>query len=102
MICVWATAMNAHLSKEQKAEALASLQRYVSAELDCEMGDIQASQMLDYVLQEIGPFCYNQGVEDAKAFLASKLEDLSGTCFEEGLTYWRKTPPGSRQVRRKP
>lgn len=94
--------MNAHLTKEQKTEVLASLQRYVSAELDCEIGDIQANQMLDYILREIGPFCYNQGVEDAKAFLTSKVEDLPGTCFEEGLTYWHKTSPGVRQVRRKP
>lgn len=90
------------LHNDQKAEIIVSLQRYVSAELDCELGEIQAKQLLDYILQEIGPFAYNLGVEDARAYLASKMEDLAGTCFEEGLTYWRKPAQGTRQVRRKP
>lgn len=94
--------MSSRLSKEQKAEIVASLQRYASKELDCELGEIQAGHFLDYILKEIGPFAYNQGVEDAKTFLTSKMEDLTGTCFEEGLTYWHKASPGSKQVRRKP
>lgn len=94
--------MTPPLSREQKTDLIASLQRYVSTELDQDLGDIQAGHMLDYILQEIAPYAYNQGVEDAKAFLTGKLEDLPGTCFTEGLTYWRKTAPGTRQVRRKP
>ncbi len=93
-------AMNFTLSKENKAEIMASLQRYASKELDCDLGDIQATHLLDYILKEIGPFAYNQGVEDAKGYLASKVEDLTGTYFEQGLTYW-KDSPGARQVKRK-
>jgi uncharacterized protein (DUF2164 family) len=94
--------METDLFKDKKREVVASLQRYVSQELDCELGDIQAGHLLEYIMKEIGPFAYNQGVEDAKAYFASKVEDLAGTCFEEGLTYWHKGAPGSRQVRRKP
>lgn len=94
--------MNSNLTKEQRAEIIASLQRYASAELDCDLGEIQAGHLLEYVWQEIAPFAYNQGVEDAKAFLSTKVEDLAGTCFEEGLTYWRRSAAGTRQVRRKP
>lgn len=96
------SAMNLTIPKQQKADIVASLQRYASTELDCELGEIQTGHLLDYILQEIAPFAYNQGIEDAKAFFATKVEDLTGTCFEEGLTYWRKTTPGARQVRRKP
>ncbi|MCW0217182.1 MAG: DUF2164 domain-containing protein [Prosthecobacter sp.] len=94
--------MSTNLSKIQQAEIVSSLQRYAAKELDCELGDVQAGLFLDYILQEIGPFAYNQGVEDAKTFLAAKMEDLSGTCFEEGLTYWHKPAAGTRTVRRKP
>lgn len=94
--------MDMNLFKDKKREVVASLQRYASQELGCELGDIQAGHLLEYFLKEIGPFAYNQGVEDAKAYFANKVEDLAGTCFEEGLTYWHKGAPGSRQVRRKP
>ncbi len=94
--------MTPRITKEQRGEMMASLQRYLSAELDCDLGEIQAGHLLDYMFKELGPYAYNQGVEDARAYFHSKVEDLAGTCFEEGLTYWRKPAPGTRQVRRKP
>ncbi len=89
------------LTKEQKAEITASIRRFVTAELDHDLSEIQAGFLLDYVLKEIGPLAYNSGVEDAQKSLLRLAEDLPGTCFEEPLTYW-KTPGGSRGVRRKP
>lgn len=93
--------MSTTLTKLQKAEIIDSLQRYTSKELDCELGDIQAGHLLEYILKEISPFAYNQGVEDAKEYFASKVEELTGTCFEQGLTYW-KSSSGAAQIKRKP
>jgi uncharacterized protein (DUF2164 family) len=53
---------------------------------------MKAKFLLDYFLREIGPFPYNQGVKDAEEYFRGKLEDLSGTCFEDGLNYWKKRP----------
>lgn len=94
------------ISKEQKAEITSSLQRWFTENLESELSDLQAAALLDYVLREIAPFAYNQGVEDARRQLATAVEDLGGNCFQEGLTYW-KTPKGAgagtaRAVRRKP
>jgi uncharacterized protein (DUF2164 family) len=86
------------LSNEQKKESLHSIERYLREELDCEIGAMQAGFLLDYFLTEIAPLAYNQGVEDARRFFQEKLEDLPGTCFEHGLTYWetKKTKGGKR------
>jgi uncharacterized protein (DUF2164 family) len=92
--------MKIPLSKDDQTDLIASLQRYASQELDFDLGNIQAQHLLDYILKEIAPFAYNQGVEDAKGYLASKVEDLNGTCFEQGLTYWTATP-GTRQIKRR-
>ena len=92
--------MHHEFSKEQKSEITASLQRYFTENLDCELSDIQAGFLLEYVMSEIAPFAYNQGVEDARRFIATAAEDLSGACFQETLNYWKKH--GSRTVRRKP
>ncbi|MGC4015720.1 MAG: DUF2164 domain-containing protein [Luteolibacter sp.] len=82
--------MSLKLDSNQKKDVLRSIGRYFAEELDTDLGDIQAGLLLDYILKEIAPLAYNQGVEDARRFLADKMEDLTASCFEHGLTYWDK------------
>jgi uncharacterized protein (DUF2164 family) len=93
--------VSVQFSKEQKAEILESLQRYFQEELDNRLSDIQAGFLLEYFLKEIAPFAYNQGVEDAQQYFIAKTEDLTGTHFEEALTFWKNRDGKSRTVRRK-
>lgn len=90
------------LSPEQKSEIRSSLQRYFYENFDMELNELQGGLLLDYIMTEIAPFAYNQGVENAKAYFAARLDDLSGVCFEEVLTYWNATARGARSVARKP
>lgn len=78
------------LSPQELAEATHSLKKYFAAELDQELGDLQARLLLDYVLREFGPLAYNQGVKDAEEFFRTRLEDLSATCFQPPLTHWQQ------------
>jgi uncharacterized protein (DUF2164 family) len=80
--------MAVELGKEESKEVIASLQRYCREELDVEVGEMRAKFFLEYILREIAPLAYNKGVKDAEEFLRGRMEDLSGTCFEEGLAYW--------------
>ena len=82
--------MPIELDKQETKEVLASLQKYLSKELEMEVSEMRAKFLLDYILKEIAPFAYNKGVKDAEMYFRGKIEDLSGTCFEEGLTYWLK------------
>ena len=41
-------------------------------------------------LKEIAPFAYNKGVSDAESYFRTRVEDLSGACYEAGLGYWQK------------
>ena len=81
--------MSINLTPQQSQEVIHSLKRYFSAELDQELSELKAKLLLDYLLKEIAPLAYNQGVSDAEKFFRNKLEDLSATCFEQGLTYWQ-------------
>ena len=74
---------------QQTSEAIHSLKKYFSTELDLELSDLKAKLLLNYLLKEIVPLGYNQGVRDAEEFFRNKLEDLSATCFEPSLTYWQ-------------
>jgi len=80
--------MTIELDKDEGKEILASLRRYLREELELDVPEMRAKFLLDYILKEIAPATYNKGVKDAETFMRGKLEDLSGTCFEDSLTYW--------------
>ena len=78
------------LTKEEIADIIPSLRRYLKEELELEISEMRAKFLLNYFLKEIAPFAYNQGVKDAESYFRGRIEDLSGTCFEPALTYWLK------------
>ena len=82
--------MAIEIKDEDKEAILPSIQKYFREEFDIEMGQMKAGFILKYFLEEIGPFVYNKAIEDAEAFFAEKVADLSATCYEEGLNYWKK------------
>jgi len=85
------------LSAEQKKQALASLMRFCSDELDADLSDIQVGLLLAFFLKEVAPSAYNAGVADSQAFLRGRLADLEATCYEPEFVYW----PKASAVRRK-
>ena len=89
--------MTIQLSDEAQKQATASLQRYCTEELDVSLSGIQITMLLKFVLAEIAPSAYNQGVAAAEAFLRDRLADLEATCYEPEFAYW----PKGTTVRRK-
>lgn len=81
--------MAIELNPQESAEAIHSLRKYFTAELESDLSELQARLLLDYFLKEIGPLAYNRGVHDAEEFLRGRLEDLSATCYEPPLTFWQ-------------
>ena len=78
------------LTKEEAEQVIPSLQRYFREEFDQELSEMRARFLLDYLQQEIAPLAYNRGVKDAERFFRGKIEDLTGTCYEDPLTYWTR------------
>lgn len=82
--------MKINLSKQQKENAVSSIQRFFDQDIEIELGELQAALVLEFFEKEIAPFAYNQGIEDAKHFLMVRAEDLSAACYEEPGSYWKK------------
>jgi len=82
--------MAIELSKQETEAIVPSLQKFFKDELEQDLSEMRAKFLLNYFLKEIAPFAYNRGVKDAEAYFRNKVEDLTGTCFEDGLTYWIK------------
>ena len=82
--------MGIELNRQEIESIIPSIHRYFREELELEISGLQAGFLLDYILKEIAPFAYNKGVSDAESYLRTRVEELSGSCYEPGLGYWQK------------
>ena len=70
--------MEIELKKEVREVLLESLRRYFWNERDEEVTHLGAELILDFIVNEIGPYIYNQGVEDSYTYMNERIEDLLG------------------------
>jgi len=82
--------MAIELSKEDRAQAVESLTRYILENLDHKIGNLTAGAMLGFILEEIGPSIYNRAVGDVKERLLMRVEDVEFEIHEDEFQYWRK------------
>ena len=86
--------MSIELSQEDRAQAIASIERYFLDNFEQKIGNISAGALLGFVLEEIGPSIYNRGVSDAQERLLSRVEDLTYEVREDEFQYWQKFRKG--------
>ena len=76
------------ISKEGRADAIASIQRYFQENLPEPIGELPAGLLLNFFLEEIGPAIYNQAIADAQSRIQLRLSDLEGELFAPEFQYW--------------
>jgi uncharacterized protein (DUF2164 family) len=82
--------MAIELTKEDRQQAIASIERYFRENMEEKIGNIAASGLLSYILEEIGPNIYNKGVADAQERMQARLADIDFEVHEDEFVYWRK------------
>lgn len=82
--------MPIELSKEDRAQAIASIERYFREHMDERIGNIAAGALLGFFIEEIGPSIYNRAVADAQERLQARIAELDYEVHEDGFSYWRK------------
>ena len=80
--------MTIELSKQQRAAAIASIQRYFEENFPEPIGDLPAGLLLNFILEEIGPVVYNKAITDAQTRLLQRVSDLNGELFADEFQYW--------------
>jgi uncharacterized protein (DUF2164 family) len=80
--------MNIEISKQARAEAVASIQRYFREEMPEPIGELPAGLLLKFILEEIGPAIYNKAIADAQARLLGRVSDLNGELYADEFQYW--------------
>jgi uncharacterized protein (DUF2164 family) len=91
--------MNIELTKQQRVDAIASIQRYFEENFSEAVGDLPAGLLLNFFVEEIGPVIYNRAIADAQAQMQVRVADLSGELFADAFQYWVKAD-GKRRGRR--
>ena len=90
--------MAIEISRERRAELVASIQRYDVEKMDEPIGNLDAEFLLEFLVEEIGPSIYNQAIRDAQAVLQDRIGEVDAICFESEEGYWqaadRKAGPG--------
>lgn len=76
------------LSKQVRADAIASIQQYFERNLPDSIGELPAGLLLNFFIEEIGPAIYNQAVKDAATRMQQRTADLEGELYEDEFQYW--------------
>lgn len=73
--------MKIELDEDRRAGLRRALQAHYTVEFDEALSDFKAETLLEVVLKAVAPEVYNQAVQDVRAHLQSKLDDLDGEIY---------------------
>jgi uncharacterized protein (DUF2164 family) len=73
--------MKIELDEGRRAGLRRALQAHYTVEFDETLSDFKAETLLDIVMSAVAPEVYNQAVQDVRAHLQSKLDDLDGEVY---------------------
>lgn len=82
-----------------RKQAIGSIRRYFTENLDDDIGDLKAALLLDYILAEIGPTIYNQALADARRFFEERAADLDAMGYQAEFPFWARSPGQGKQPR---
>ena len=82
--------MTIELDRDTRAQAIASIERWLRENRDEPIGNLAAGALLGYFLEELGPAIYNRAVEDVQERLRARIDELDIEVHEEPFGYWRR------------
>ncbi|HSY26133.1 MAG TPA: DUF2164 domain-containing protein [Burkholderiaceae bacterium] len=82
--------MTIDISKDSRIQAIASIERYFSENMEEKIGNIAAGALLGFFLEEIGPIIYNKAVADVQERLQAQVMEVDIEIHEDEFQYWRK------------
>ncbi len=64
------------LPKDKRETMIEEIKYFFLKERDEEIGDLAAGMLLDFVITELAPEFYNQGVYDSHKYMSDRAEEL--------------------------
>ncbi|MNW37424.1 Uncharacterized conserved protein, DUF2164 family [Fontibacillus panacisegetis] len=69
------------LPKEEKAEIIRSVQAYFEEERSESIGELAADQLVDFMIEALGPFIYNKALDDSRQVINEKMLQLEDELY---------------------
>ncbi|MBA9087788.1 uncharacterized protein (DUF2164 family) [Fontibacillus solani] len=69
------------LPKEEKAEIIRSVQAYFEEERSESIGELAADQLVDFMIEALGPFIYNKALDDSRQVISEKMLQLEDELY---------------------
>jgi uncharacterized protein (DUF2164 family) len=91
--------MTIELSKEDRPQAIASIERDVAEHVEERIGNIAAGTLLGFFLEEIGPTVHNRAVADVQDRLQARIMEIDYEVHEEEFPYWRRQAKAGKERR---
>ena len=82
--------MAIEIPKDARQQAIASIERWFRENRDEPIGNVAASGLLGFFLEELGPLVYNKAVADVQERLQMRISELDIEVHEDEFRYWRK------------
>jgi len=70
------------LSDERREILVNAVQQLFLEEFERDLSEFRAQRLVDFFMSQLGPPVYNQAIQDARAFVMAKLDDLDGEVYE--------------------
>jgi uncharacterized protein (DUF2164 family) len=86
--------MTIEISKENRAQAVLSIERYFVENREEKISIIAAEGLLNYFLAEIGPLVYNKAVVDVQERLQVRVMEVDMEIHEDEFQFWRQAQKG--------
>ncbi len=74
------------LTEDRRQRLIGQLQTLFQSEFDEALSEFRAEQIINMMLTTLGPGVYNQAVQDVRAHLQTKLDDLDGEVYVDDQT----------------
>ena len=75
-------------TKDEQRDLIPRIRTFVRDELDQDIGELQASMLMDFFANTLGHAVYNRAIYDAQALIASKADEMA-----EALYALEQKPP---------
>jgi uncharacterized protein (DUF2164 family) len=85
--------MTIEITKDKRTEVIASIQKYFEKNMEDKIGNITASALLDFMIDELGPIVYNKAVADVQSNLQARVMEVDMEVYEDEFQYWGKFEP---------
>ncbi|MCV6576403.1 MAG: DUF2164 domain-containing protein [Cohaesibacter sp.] len=69
-------------SKDERALLVERLQVYFREDMDQDLDRFPAEFLLDFLIEELGPSFYNQGLYDARAVLMKQIDAVTDGIYD--------------------